>query len=89
MTGPAERCGNCRWWTLNGAERSMMARDPQAQGNTGTCQSNSPWPLLTPSGQPVSLFPTTHASRFCGNWEPRDSTEGDGDTVIPFPRAAS
>jgi hypothetical protein len=39
---------------------------------------------------PVSVFPVTHESRFCGSWEPIDDgapDPDDGERIIAFPLA--
>lgn len=87
LTGcPEQTCATCIWWERQGPRLANAVRDPSASPATGTCQVRAPV-VVQGGGFPVTLFPVTHESRFCGEWEGLDEG-GDGDggeRVITFP----
>lgn len=86
MICPEQTCATCIWWERQGPRLANASRDPSAAVDVGTCQSRSPVVIQGNSPFPVSLFPTTHESRFCGEWEGVGDTDdgGGGETVVPF-----
>lgn len=90
MSCEEQNCSTCIWWERMGPRLSNASRDPSSPSDCGTCQARAP--VVVPgSGQfPVSMFPVTHESRFCGDWE--GMGEGapdpdDGERIIAFPLA--
>lgn len=75
------RCENCVWWHRQGATIAKAKRDPSAYSDTGTCHLYAPTIVRTLLG-PESFFPVTHASRFCGDFEPITSPEPDDGEEI-------
>ena len=92
MYDPIEQtCATCVWWERSGARLANAERDPSCSGSTGTCQVRGPQVV---GGRfdnfPYTVFPQTHESRFCGEWEGMVPPGGDGDggeRVIAFPTA--
>lgn len=89
MTCSTKVCATCAWWVRKGPRLAEATRDPSAAADTGTCQAHAPVVLQGNTPFPVPLFPTTHESRFCGEWAPAAGGGGGGETVIPFTRAAA
>jgi len=87
------RCATCRFWNRQGPQIANATRDPSVSIEEGTCEAHSPVLIHVEAGQgavsarwPVPLFPRTHESRSCGEWEPRDGDGGDdGERIIVFP----
>lgn len=87
MTCPEQTCATCIWWERMAPRLANAARDPSARYEVGTCQARSPVVIQGNSPFPVSMFPETHESRFCGDWEGEgDFDDGDGgERIIAFP----
>ena len=95
------RCATCRFWNRQGPQIANAIRDPRAPSDEGTCEAHTPVLVLVAAGSegtatarwPVPLFPRTHETRGCGEWEPAQGGGGgdDGERVVAFPfdRAAS
>lgn len=89
MTCPDQSCATCIWWERKGPRLANASRDPSAAHDTGTCQAHAPIVVQGNSPFPVSMFPVTHESRFCGDWE-GEYQGGDsdgGEKVIAFSTA--
>jgi hypothetical protein len=83
-------CGSCAWWERQGPQLSKATRDPSAAADTGTCQVHAPVVVQGNSPFPVSMFPVTHETRSCGEWQGIGSDGPDGgETVVPFPTAST
>jgi hypothetical protein len=92
MDHPEQNCASCIFWKRMGPRLSNAMRDPSAAADTGTCQAHAPIVVEGNSAFPVSMFPTTHESRFCGDWEGQAHPGPDGDggeRVVPFPTASA
>ena len=86
LTGCARSCATCAWWERMGPRLANATRDPSAMPETGTCQVHAP--VVVPGGGfPLSLFPVTHQSRFCGECQAIGTGGGgdDGERIIAFP----
>lgn len=84
----SRNCGSCMWWERQGPQLSRATRDPSAAIDTGTCQIHAPVVVQGNSPFPVSMFPVTHETRCCGDWQGIVSDDPDGgETVVPFPTA--
>jgi len=71
MTQRPKNCRSCVWWRESAstrAEKTTALRDP----DIGTCQARPPWVFIAPNGEAISLFPSTHADRFCRDWQTRN-----------------
>lgn len=87
------RCATCRFWNRQGPEIANATRDPRCPPDEGTCEAHTPTPVAVEAGcatasarWSVPLFPRTHETRSCGEWEPRDDDGGDdGERIIVFP----
>lgn len=81
-----QNCSTCIWWERMGPKLANAVRDPSASEQVGTCQVRAPIVVQGNSPFPVSMFPETHESRFCGDWEGLgDYDDGDGgERVVPF-----
>lgn len=83
-------CATCQWWERKGPRLANAVRDPSAHNDTGTCQAHAPM-VVQATAFPVSLFPVTHETRFCGEWQGVDEGGGGGEKVaniVPIVRAA-
>lgn len=93
MTTCERRCATCRFWSRQGAEIANAIRDPGCPDDEGTCEAHAPVPVAVEAGThgasarwSVPLFPRTHETRSCGEWEPREGGGGDdGERIIVFP----
>ncbi len=85
----AQTCATCVWWRRQGPKLSKAVRDPSAARDTGTCQLHAPVVVQMHSAFAEALFPVTHESRFCGDWDGVDEGGGgdDGECIIAFPIA--
>lgn len=82
-------CATCAWWRRQAPCLSAAIRNPFMPDDEGTCHRNAP-AVVTDSGLAVSLFPTTHESRFCGQWKAAPEGGGDGgERIVPFPAPAN
>lgn len=88
MDHPEMSCATCIWWQRSAPKLANAKRDPAAGLHNGICQSRPPI-VVSFSPFPLTLFPETHESRFCGEWEGRsvNGGDGDGERVIAFPVA--
>lgn len=80
-------CATCAWWTRKGPRLASASRNPAAAESTGTCQAHAPVVAQVLGGGrplPVSVFPETHESRFCGEWRAIGGGGDDGERVLPF-----
>lgn len=85
-----QSCSNCLWWERMGPRLANASRDPSSPHDCGTCQLRAPVVVPSDTMFPVSVFPVTHESRFCGSWEPSDDgapEPDDGERIIAFPLA--
>lgn len=72
MSGRNFGCDNCEWWVENGPQLANATRDLVKASRVGTCQVRPPAAMLL-AGVIVTVFPETHADRFCGEWGPQDA----------------
>jgi hypothetical protein len=78
----ARRCETCAWWCQAMPAIAAATRDAAARPDLGTCQVMPPITLRL--GMDVAAWPTTHASRFCGQWKPRgEGGDPDGGETMP------
>lgn len=85
-------CATCIWWKRQGPQLANAKRDPSCAKDTGTCQVHAPTVVLQGNEPlPVSMFPRTHETRFCGDWQGTGYGGGDDGEriVVPFPPAAN
>ena len=82
MAHPAKNCATCVYWQRLGPQLANAKRDPGAGEGTGTCQARSP-AVVNSEHFPVSMFPQTHESRFCGEWEGTLARPDDGGGSFP------
>lgn len=88
MSCPERNCASCHWWSRMGPRLANASRDPSASGDCGTCQVHAPVVVPGDGSFPVSMFPVTHESRFCGDWRlGREGGSGPdgGERVMIFP----
>lgn len=85
-----QRCATCAWWRRQAPCLSSATRSLAVPYEEGTCHRNAP-AVVNNGGLAVSLFPTTHESRFCGQWtaQPTGGGSDDGERVIAFPPPAN
>lgn len=83
-------CSNCIWWKRQGAQLAIAERDPSCPKDVGVCHARCPSVGQFTRDFSVSLFPRTHETRFCGDWQ-GISYDGDGGEriVVPFPPQAA
>lgn len=84
------RCETCAFWNRDVPPDATTTHMPTSAGlSIGVCLLFPPSLVSTPSG-PASLFPTTHADRWCGAWlsEEEGDDPDDSETVVPFRRVA-
>jgi hypothetical protein len=90
-----DRCETCTWWSRGAPRLSTGFGDASATPHIGTCQNRTPEVFLSAGpGFPISIWPETHAHRFCGDWVGEDEVHGpdggeevgDGqhDAVVPI-----
>ena len=83
-------CASCVWWKREGARLATATRDPSCAQDVGTCHAHSPVPFQIDAVFPVTIWPTTHESRFCGDWQGISGGSGDGgERIIAFPSPAN
>lgn len=86
-------CATCVWWKRAAPKLANALHDPSASPQVGTCHLNPPVVVQGNSAFPVTLFPETHETRFCGHWSDTEHLGGPDDgerTVVPFkPREAA
>lgn len=80
-------CATCYWWERMGPQLAAATRDPSCTAEIGTCQVHAPVVVSADGSFPVSVFPRTHQSRFCGDWRPSvGAPDGDGgERIVAFP----
>lgn len=82
-------CATCIWWKRQGAQLAIATRDPSCPRDVGVCHAHGPSVGQFTPDFPVSLFPRTHETRFCGEWQGMDYDGGGGERiVVPFPPQA-
>jgi hypothetical protein len=88
ISHPEQNCGSCIWWERQGARLAEGERNPASPITVGTCQFHPPAIQYHPEF-PLTVFPQTHESRFCGSWEGVEEGGGGdgGEKVIAFPLA--
>lgn len=87
MIDPAHTCATCIWWKRSAPKLACAIRDPSASAKVGICHLNPPVVVQAVSAFPVTVFPETHESRFCGYWTEVDNFGGPGGgerKVVPF-----
>ncbi|WP_242186557.1 hypothetical protein [Sphingomonas sp. CARO-RG-8B-R24-01] len=82
-----QSCATCGWWERCGPKLANATRDPSSGYDLGTCQLHAPVVIQGDAPFPVSMFPQTHESRFCGDWEARQGGGGGdgGERIVAFP----
>jgi hypothetical protein len=86
LTGCDRTCATCGFWHRMGPRLANATRDPLASQAIGTCQRHAPT-VADYAHIPASIFPETHESRFCGDWQRRPEGGGGdgGERVVAFP----
>lgn len=80
----AERCETCTWWCRGAAQLSTGSLDGASPSDVGTCQNRTPFVVLsTTPGLPISMWPQTHANRFCGDWVGENEADSPGGEEVP------
>ncbi|MDQ0249213.1 hypothetical protein J2W22_001260 [Sphingomonas kyeonggiensis] len=84
-------CAACAWWKRSAPKLANALRDPSASEVVGVCHLNPPVVVQGNAAFPVTLYPETHESRFCGSWrDASDGPTGGARTVVEFkPREAA
>lgn len=96
MHDPVRRnCATCVWWERQGPQIATALRDPTCPRDTGICQRHSPIVAQPVDGIAAPLFPRTHETRFCGDWQGQphgsgpDGGERIASAVTPIRRQAA
>lgn len=86
------RCETCRWWDDDGAQFANATREVAPVRGVGTCEVNPPQSVVLQNGLIISVFPTVHGDRVCGQWTALIDGPGDGERsggeVVPLRSAA-
>jgi hypothetical protein len=90
------RCETCCWWDQGGARLASAAVDPGAKPDVGVCCVDPPRLMQVTEYWSEGVFPSTHASRFCAEWQPEIDPGGGGeqqpvqpDNVVSFDRSVA
>ncbi|WP_158014103.1 hypothetical protein [Sphingomonas sanxanigenens] len=93
MTDNMPRCGNCALWEARGAIRARMAEQPTGLGQAylGTCQLYPPEIVVLRNRdgaeEVASVWPETHADRWCFEWTDPTDIGPDGGQREPQERS--
>ncbi|QTH21969.1 hypothetical protein HRJ34_00045 [Rhizorhabdus wittichii] len=79
-------CADCVHWDRGGASIATATRDPSVGPDIGTCCVMPPQLARSGPYWATAIYPQTHASRFCGEWEPIPDNGGGGEHE-PLPEA--
>lgn len=90
-------CGDCVHWDSGAPAIASAIKDPAVAPDLGTCCVMPPQISRAGPFWATALFPQTHASRFCGEWEAIPDDPGGGeeqpvpkpDNVLPFDRSVA
>lgn len=87
-------CANCAHWDRGAPSIATATRDLSVPPETGACCVMPPQLVREGPYWATAAYPQTHASRFCGEWEPApESTQGGeagkSNNVISFDRTTA
>ncbi|WIA57796.1 hypothetical protein N6H05_08370 [Sphingobium sp. WTD-1] len=74
-------CSTCIYWRAGASTDMTMAARDESYEDVGACENFAPMICIINEG-PVSLQPTTHATRCCAEWQPiwgSDDPDDDPD----------
>jgi hypothetical protein len=91
MTAPTgEACASCIYWQRKGHETAAATIDASGPADVGTCHFYPPR-VADVGPFAAGMWPRTHESRWCGEWEgpePDDGERASDTNVVPFQAAA-
>lgn len=78
------RCDTCAFWRQGAPTSAIAWVNPLAAADIGSCEARPP-AIVPTKWFAVSMFPQTHASRGCAEWERVDDDDpGGGESVQPI-----